>query len=338
MVSSFNRILVLGHSNSILSDGWLSYFKKQILADYLNFSIGGSPSPALLMRVLLNEGKIKDVDLVIIEPCVIDHGEEWQDPQAIYKHAVILIDYFQSKGISVILLAIPRNSEAVDKKTRGMMSWIKAATDYKIAYLDCTNSIKNFSITNGVNLELCWRDNMGHLTADVQSFVADDLIYKLANINLNMSAKLSKDLFKVITAKMLFEYSEGSELIERKSSFDSSLCISLKVNSTILVDVLPQFLVYGLLLNYGEMSSNDRSIITFLTGDESTEVPVQNKFSAKLPSRKFLAMYRSITPLKDVSKITIPLENNSAYLESGANRIEIIGILIGKPLSEVLIN
>lgn len=111
------KILVLGNSNSILKDGWFSFFKQLIVREetgtsfeFMNLSIGGSPSPALLCQCLMNEEKILSFDLVIIEPTVIDHGEEWQNSQEILVHARCLLDFFEKKSIKTILLLLPRNA------------------------------------------------------------------------------------------------------------------------------------------------------------------------------------------------------------------------------------
>src|SRR5690606_20041940 len=107
------KILILGNSNSILKDGWLTSFKEKSNIECLNLSIGGSPSPALILQVLLNENKLDNIELAIIEPCVIDHGEEWQDPIAIKKYALLLFSLLASKDIKSFLLVLPRNFKAL---------------------------------------------------------------------------------------------------------------------------------------------------------------------------------------------------------------------------------
>jgi hypothetical protein len=77
------KILILGNSNSILKDGWFASLKENFEAKYINLSIGGSPSPALMMQCLMNESRLDGIHIAIIEPTVIDHGEEWQYPSNI---------------------------------------------------------------------------------------------------------------------------------------------------------------------------------------------------------------------------------------------------------------
>jgi hypothetical protein len=55
---------VFGNSSSILKDGWVSFLKEDFSNKIINFSLGGSSTPANLYQLLANFDRLNCADCI----------------------------------------------------------------------------------------------------------------------------------------------------------------------------------------------------------------------------------------------------------------------------------
>jgi hypothetical protein len=104
---------------------------------------------------------------------VVDHGTGWQNPALIATYAEATIEKAKATGARVMLLVLPRKAGEVIDPSPGMIAWSGAAKRASIEIIDIRiQLLKNTKILE-CDLEALWRDDRGHLTADMQVMVGD---------------------------------------------------------------------------------------------------------------------------------------------------------------------
>lgn len=329
------NILILGNSNSILADGYVYALKKIMQESYsieiniINLSIGGSPSPALLGQCFLNESRLVEIDLAIVEPTVIDHGEEWQNPKEIAWHASNLLSYLNLKNIKTLLVSLPRNDQAVYSHTKGMISWIDIAKNFSLHYIDAAEVLKSYIEINNCSLKSCWRDNRGHLTKDCHTFLANEIALMINIATVPKSSKINTSNFRVITAEKMYKNSIRTELVYKKNSLMELPLLLLSIGAKIDIDLSSNTQVYGLLINYGSMNGSKSTILNFKSIDKICEVDIKNPFLADNVPNKLLVMYKQLKNQIGITTICLPDCVDNCRLNNEEEHIMLAGILVG---------
>jgi hypothetical protein len=335
------KIVILGNSNSILSDGWLPTFKKLRPTDqFFNLSIGGSPSPALLYSALSNKAALDGADFAIIEPTVIDHGESWQSPENIAGQADALISFLICHNVTPVLLVMPREAQYVNSPSKGMLAWTYIAEQHGVSVILSSLQITKFANQNKLALTELYRDNRGHLVAEVQGLIGmavagffDQVaIHKpKKNINFNFSAPRYIDSLSIAASNGLTCRTASSSLLNVN-------LVSLYAGDIFQIEIEPNEAILGIAVNYGEADPSQSIAILACGPDvaDTIKIDLKNTFLAAGASRRLVIMFCPMKLPLGYSKMQIENSKQNKRLFRGSDQcLENAGFLVGTPIAPI---
>ncbi len=287
------KLSILGNSNSILRDGWLSQLRRlEPGLEVSNLSIGGSPSPALLYRAINHSETIQNSDLCIVEPTVVDHGEGWQNYQGVKAQALALLKYLEYLRSTALVLCLPRNPEHCQTESPGMAAWKDAAQEMGVTAISATDSIRALANELSIPVSQLWADNMGHQTSQSQERIARDLLPAVfAQTPLSSNTQISQpDHFSILAASF------GFETIVKETSLTRSELCRLPFEQEIPLNLPPENTILGIAVDYGSIDPHRPPLIEFLYDDGRKEsVDISNKFLKEGVSNKLTLMFQRIS-------------------------------------------
>jgi hypothetical protein len=323
------KFLVLGNSNSILKDGWFSLFKKIRCEDeFVNLSIGGSQSPALIYQLLSSEKLTGEFNAVIIEPTVVDHGEGWMNPNSIYIYARDLLKCLNKYNGNVKVLILPRKAKYILSPSQGMLAWAICAQEADIDIIDVRSELIELASLNKLELQYLWRDDMGHLTVDAQKIVAQKVNECINKDNYNLMPLVLNEVgYRAIDGAELAAFNLKKTVL-RETSLVSVDCMSIANKDTFKIPFGDAQICHGVSINYSSINQciNKFIICKNIYGEVVSKVNLNNAFLKNSPLHKFTASFIRFRTSPDV-----------AYFEFYADSInvgdlinlELIGVLVG---------
>lgn len=332
--------LIIGNSNSILSDGWTRPLRHLRPDDtWVNISLGGSPSPALLHQIISRKDARGGFDLVILEPTVVDHGEGWMNPDQIAGQAHALLEVLKASCARVVLLILPRTAEYARAPSRGMLAWAAMAHRLSVPIIDARRSVIAYAQQVDAPLESMWRDNVGHLTAEAQQAVAATVNSWMNEANLRrFDLQLPHDLpWRVVTGAELAG-ANNLPFVSRATSLIQVDCLSLCAGDRFVVPLHVGEAVLGLSVNYGELDPTET--LHLVTEPPAPAPPrvisLENKFLTNKISRKLALMFKKIDIPTGCGVFSFPdIPAHSRLDRSKEQRLEIASLLIGRPIQAI---
>lgn len=329
------KIVVLGHSNSILGDGWLSHLKSiEPSHRYVNLSIGGSPSPALLYQAVAYADQLAGAELVIVEPTVVDHGEDWQSGASVAGQAAALAGWLESSvAAHVLLLVLPRTPEWCLTPSQGMQAWHAVARRHRMSVIDGRMALLRHCSSAGIELDAAWRDHMGHTVSEAQREVARDIstwIREFAATGDSSSFSTSIEVgFRVIGGSALCRGQER-EALPYQTSLMSVECLRMYAGDRVPVGTAPTERVHGLAVNFGSFDPVAPVTLRAYSADgRSSPFKVGNPFLGAGPSGRLILMFAPVRIDHDVAYLEIDDADSKRFAAESHEGLEIAGILIG---------
>lgn len=333
MPEKYNKIVILGHSNSILSDGWASHLKSMHSnAVYLNLSIGGSPSPALLYQAVLYAHEISSADLVIVEPTVVDHGEDWQTGDGVAGQADALLSWLRKcTEANIILLILPRTAAWLLRPSQGMQAWAAIGQRHAVTVIDGRTALIQYCRVNGVNLDNAWRDNMGHTVSDAQQKIAN-LVYSCIShpyLNSPNYTNDSNSHFRVLTANEVAK-NNFLTLVNHETSLMSISCVRVTGGKAIRINGKSAERMHGMAINFGGFDPTNMISLSVIAKDgRKTAVTVGNPFLGYGPSGRLTLMFAPARVDHDVDSVELMEECRARFLDFSNEQFEVSGFLFG---------
>jgi hypothetical protein len=328
------RVTILGNSNSLLADGWLKTFRSlRPDCTILNLSVGGSPSPALIYQILARREELLGSDIILVEPTVVDHGEGWQSPELIASFARATLEMALSSGASVYLIALPRNATHLMVPSPGMLAWCGAASLESVPVIDVRTSLLKHAATTEGGVQSLWRDDRGHLTAEMQIMVAHQVVAAMGDRSTTTTPRdQPSQPYRVISGANL-ALQNGLPSIMRTSSLMTVNCVQLSAGQGMDVQIAISESILGFMLNYGEIdpSQTIRLILSNPKTQSTQPINLQNNFMQAKPTRSLLAMFVRTNAPDGHDQVLLPLiKEHARFSPDGDQRLEIIGILVGQ--------
>lgn len=323
------QITILGNSNSLLSDGWFQAFRKQFPDDiFLNISVGGSPSPALLYQLYSRASEAQKSDILIIEPTVVDHGTAWQNPALVATYAEATIEKAKATGARVMLLVLPRKADEVIEPSPGMIAWSGAAKRASIEIIDIRSKLLENAKSLECDLEALWRDDRGHLTADMQVMVGDLMTKTVRAIEHTKSAANDiPDAYRMLSGEDIAK-AGGIELVVRSTSLISVGCAQLIKGDLLSLDMEKSEVILGFMLNYGVLDHTQPTFVEFssLDGADTKKLNLSNPFLFAKPSRTLVAMFKVVALPAGLSQLKLVGNDDP---NDSTTKVEFVGVFIG---------
>lgn len=333
------KIIILGHSNSILKDGWLSHLKELLPQhDCVNLSIGGSPSPALLYQAVCHRDVIASADLIIVEPTVVDHGEQWQTGPGVAGQAAKLFSWLRAQTAApVMLLILPRTEAWLRQPSQGMLAWHGGALQHGVQVVDGRIGIVRYCADNGLELSAAWRDNMGHTISLAQKEVARDVAQAIAEL-----AQHAPD--RPIPQHSGFQVLSGADMAARQAleirhhstALLTTACATLSGNRQIVVDGDSDLRLLGMAINFGAL--NPVEPVTFRVqarNAQSTTFKVSNPFMGPGPLHRPYVMFTAVHVGHGIQTLSIDAADQDRFAPGAAESIEIAGLLLGPAIAPI---
>ena len=323
------KFLVLGNSNSILKDGWFSLFKKIRCEDeFINLSIGGSQSPALIYQLLSSKNLSGEFNAVIIEPTVVDHGEGWMNPNSIYIYAKDLFRCLNRFSGNVKVLILPRKAEYVWSPSQGMRAWAISAQEVGIDIIDVRSELIKLSSVSKLELHDLWRDDMGHLTVDAQNVVAQRVNEFINNNHYNLMPLVLNEVgYRAIDGSELAAFNLKKTVL-RETSLASVVCMSIANNDTFRMPFGESQICHGISINYSYISEciNKFIICKNIFGEVVSKVNLNNPFLKNSSLHKFTASFIRFRTSHDVACFEFHADSKDV---GDLINLELIGVLVG---------
>lgn len=333
------NIIILGHSNSILKDGWLSHLKESLPQhDYINLSIGGSPSPALLYQAVCHREVIASADLIIVEPTVVDHGEQWQTGPGVAGQAAKLFGWLRTQTAApILLLILPRTEAWLRQPSQGMRAWHGSAQQYGVQVVDGRMGIVRYCAEHGLELSAAWRDNMGHTVSLAQLEVARDVSQAIAELAPQPTGRPLQGNadFRVLSGADVAAR-QALEVRHHSTALLSTACVVLTGETAILVDGDADLRLLGMAINFGAL--NPVNAVTFRAqarNSQSTTFKVSNPFMGPGPLHRPYVMFTAVHVGHDVQALSIDAIDQARFAPGAAESIEIAGLLLGPAIAPV---
>lgn len=311
------NIEVFGNSNSIMTFGWLSYLKSYRKdLKVRNLSIGGSPSPALLNQAL-SSSRNKDKRIAIIEPCVIDHCETWQNSDELSYYARKTVSLLREYA-SVIVLGLPRFENNIKLPSRGQEIWKSEVHKQGGIYLDGSELIGDLLNTEVIKTEEIWIDESGHFSELVQKAIAA----KMEEVINRIEVKLNE---KEISPNEFFNWFKNHEELANlfesatiKNSLINEKFFNLSNATITFNEKFENLAVHGIKLDYQYITKE--CIILSVDGETVSKFNLYNSFARN--SGKPIVLFK---------KLYIPLNCNSKLIFKSLGDAKILAssILIG---------
>lgn len=332
-MSMNKKIVILGHSNSILSDGWASHLKSLYgNAIYFNLSIGGSPSPALLYQAVLYADVISSADLIIVEPTVVDHGEDWQTGDGVAGQADALLSWLRRcTEAKILLLILPRTVAWLLRPSQGMQAWAAVGRSHLIQIIDGRAALIQYCRSSGVNLQEAWRDNMGHTVSGAQLKIAESVYECILDSHLkNLSLPhVSDSNFRVLAAIDVAKESSLS-LVDHETSLMSISCFRATADKVIRINGGLTERMHGMAINFGAFDpTNAISFSVIAVDGRKTTITVGNQFLGEGPSGRLILMFAPIRVDHDVASIIFMDECGKRFIDFSNEKFEVSGFLLG---------
>ena len=330
------KITIVGNSNSLLRDGWLQTFRQHFPQDeFLNVSVGGSSSPALLYQLHSRVSDIAGSDIIILEPTVVDHGTGWQSPAQIATYAYDTLMMARATGALPVLLVLPRNADYVATPSAGMFAWTGAAKRAGVQIIDTRHLLRDHSRQTGCMLETLWRDNMGHLTAEMQALVGN---FTADFIKAAQQPAATPDILlgphRALNGKEICQINNLAP-ISRATSLMAVDCAPLTIGQPVRLDLQPTEAILGLMLNYGPIDNSVSNTLEFSAQDGSATVriDVRNQFMTSNFAQHLVAIFKAVSVPVGPCTLTFIGNTEMTVADQPANQLEIVGMLIGpKPI------
>ena len=324
---------VFGNSSAILKDGWVSFLKEDFANKIINFSLGGSSTPANLYQLLANFDKLNCVDCILIAPTI-----DWKLGETTYgaNNLVIYIKAFLRKACS---LGVP--IVYVDQPQPDNLFKLPLASDIWRFYVKKHGGlvVDLFDLFQRV-LSLCpeirfrdvFRDDRGHLNTIASRWVAGFVNEFLINY-LSISAETGfasggnfHETYYTIDAHKIKHDSDSLSLKTRRSSLGSFDVLPITKSVIYSIDVKVGCRVIGALWNYGQTSPVIGKKIRWVGSSTQECRSHKNSFLADKIFNKPVLMFESFRSqvFKESGLISFSLED-----EESEGSIEISGFLIG---------
>ncbi len=310
------QIEVYGNSNSIMKSGWLSFLKvKKQEWDFKNFSIGGSPSPTLLNQSLLSRAVKRRI--AIIEPCVIDHCETWQDKDELLYYAENTIRFLKKAG-PVFVLGLPRYEKHISSPSQGQRVWQHASEKLNAIYIDGSALIDSILSNKRVSLDEIWIDSSGHFSDVVQESIASKILEVLEGVSYEQIDTCISNVkfFNILEHDCKFSSFESFKI---KTSLIEEEFLDLSNKEISFDERFNELALHGIKLNY-QYISEATSLLHF-NGSNVVEYKLYNEFAKNMGK-----------PLVMFKKLYLPLSSDSRLLfktSSKDENIQVSSILMG---------
>jgi hypothetical protein len=312
------QVNILGNSNSILANGWVPKIRRlNVHGVTNNYSLGGSPSPALLNQVLMNIDKIEGNSITIIEPTVIDHCSTWQSPEEVLFFAKETIKLLHSKKSKVIVIALPRFLDNIINPSKGQLSWKSACEIIGAEYICGSELILNIFKKDKLIFEKIWIDNSGHFSETIQEGIAKEVFDLMAILENEEVGGDNQPLH-------FFNYFLDNEVQFEKVHYKNSIIDEsfFKINSPIKLCCLSEkTYLYGMKLNYASFESG--TSLVFECNGKRKEILLDNEFVKD--KAKLLVLFKRLS-IEVFEGSQIYFENNA--LKEKVN-VECSSILLG---------
>lgn len=332
------KIAVFGNSNSILQDGWLPSMQENLpKVTILNFSLGGSRSPALTYQLIDNIDSIKDADQIIIEPTVLDCGEKASNGAQVSGQALAFFEIISDLGIPAILLALPRYPEYIENPSNGMQAWAYVAKKFGASVINGSFILNEISKRKNCAHHDLWRDNHGHHISGaariIGKVIAEELKQSeplLTDPRTNLTNLTTK--CRVIRGKTLAE-ANGLNYRSTASSLMAAECAVLRDGDLIRCHLKKGERILGVAVNYGEMNATQDVFLEARGEIGSKRINFSHSLLPSLPTRKTRILFRATEFPSDYGDLFLSdCVQNTRFQENGDEHFEVSGILIGQPI------
>jgi hypothetical protein len=157
------NIAVFGNSNSIMLLPLVRLLKQE--DTFIEFSIGGSPTPSHLHQLLLNSDLIKSCGAALFEPVVID-DYAFATEQSL-KMLESYVDCFLAelclRGVEPVLVILPSRKNTLEGSIKVANVWKERVDRVNGLVVDIIDFMIRLDPHKDVSLEWFWKDNTHYI-------------------------------------------------------------------------------------------------------------------------------------------------------------------------------
>lgn len=308
------KILVLGESNSVMTDGWVSGFvnANSTFLEVVNWSIGSTGLINALYR-LCTCPQIKDFDAVIIETCINDSTFFRADLDRHYYLLNSIINWLCNNGLFVSILRFQRRSLRESDAEALWRQVLEIICKYRLHYYDSGSYFKSRADELRVPVADLYTDsahpsrkmsfNMGLDYSDAfvgsfKNFTRPSSNYSSASFN-----------FYSITTKEISEDLQALNIIKRQNRLGEFLAFQVTKDafSIRLPEISGSYELVGILFN----AANSLGSLEIISDFGSCAKSLTNPYSP-IEHAKFLLWGRPFhNPINIGEKITLRTLRNS---------------------------
>lgn len=275
---------------------------------------------------------------MIVEPTVLDCGEVVGNGDCVAGHADVLLRVLLDKGLSPLVLVLPRLPRHIETPSPGMLAWAGVASALGVAVFDGAEIIRQLAEREGKAHADMWRDANGHHTAAagqtiglaLSTFVADAVLaFPAAAISGPPPQNLS---WRVLSGKDL---AMSADLPRRVAStaLVSIESVVMCAGDVIRCEVEADEMILGLAVNYGEMNPCEGVLLEVVGAKITNRTNLSHRLLPPEVTHKTRLLFRSVNATVGSGAIFFPAcAENARFSKDREERLEISAVLVGKAI------